>query len=173
MERFASAEALRQHQSSLVEGVDPDKKIITICGGTGCTAFGSLSVTEAFEAELRARGVADTVSVKKTGCHGFCEKGPVVVILPSKVFYANVQVEDVERVVERTVLNDEIIEDLLYVDSATKQKIVYDHEIPFYAKQTRLVFRLNGILDPIGLDDYILHEGYLATAKAASPKGAR
>ena len=86
--------------------------------------------------------------MKVTGCHGFCEKGPVVVILPSKVFYPSVKVEDVPRIVEKTVLGGEVIEELLYVDPATGQRIVYDHEVPFYAQQQRLVFRLNGTAGP-------------------------
>lgn len=168
MGRFVSVKAFLDHQQQLSATLDPNAKIITICGGTGCTAFGSPNVRKAFETELEKRGVATDVSVKVTGCHGFCEKGPVVVILPSKVFYPNVQVEDVPRIVEKTVINNEVIDELLYVDPATKQKIAYDHEVPFYAKQTRLVFRLNGLLDPIDLDDYIAHDGYLAAVKALS-----
>jgi NADH-quinone oxidoreductase subunit F len=148
--------------------IDPNKRTITICGGTGCTAFGSPNVREAFSKEIEKRGVADQIAVKATGCHGFCEKGPVVVIQPKKVFYPSVRVEDVPRIVERTVLNDEIIEELLYVDPATTQRFAFDHEVPFYAKQQRLVFRLNGVLDPIDLDDYVAHDGYMAMVKALS-----
>ncbi len=115
--------------------------MITICGGTGCTAFGSSAVREAFQQELERRNLAGKVAVKLTGCHGFCEKGPVVVILPSQVFYPSVKVEDVPRIVEKTVLADKVIEELLYVDPATGQRVVHDHEIPFYARQKRLVFQ--------------------------------
>ncbi len=168
MVRIDSVKAFDRLRDQIKSRIDPNKKTITICGGTGCTAFGSPGVREAFEREVEKRDLADEIAVKATGCHGFCEKGPVVVIQPSKVFYPSVQVEDVPRIVEKTVLKDEIIEELLYVDPATRQKIVYDHEVPFYAKQRRLVFRLNGILDPIDLDDYIAHDGYLAMVKALS-----
>jgi len=166
MGRFVSVESFREHQTQLEAALDPNAKVITVCGGTGCTALGSPSVRKAFETELEMRGLANEISVKVTGCHGFCEKGPVVVILPSKVFYPSVQVEDVPRIVEKTVLGDEVIDELLYVDPASKQKITYDHEVPFYAKQTRLVFRLNGLLDPVDIDDYISHDGYMGAVKA-------
>ena len=141
-------------------------KTITICGGTGCTAFGSTSVREAIQEELEARGLTDKVELKVIGCHGFCEKGPVVVILPSRVFYPSVQSAAVARIIDETVLGEDVIEEFLYVDPVTRQKATYDHEIPFYAKQQRLVFRLNGIIDPIDIDDYIAHDGYAAAAKA-------
>ena len=168
MERLGSFKKFYSRHKTLKAAQDPNKKVITICGGTGCTAFGSPNVRKAFEAELKKRDLSENIFVKVTGCHGLCEKGPVVVILPGKVFYPNVKVEDVPRIIEKTVLGDEVIEELLYVDPATKQKILYDHQVPFYAKQTRFVFRLNGILDPTDLDDYIALDGYLAMVKALS-----
>jgi NADH-quinone oxidoreductase subunit F len=168
MQRIVSVQAFRAWQERLKGAVDPNRRVITICGGTGCTAFGSPSVQEAFRSELEKWRVADRISVKVTGCHGFCEKGPVIVILPSKVFYPNIRVEDVPEIVEKTVLRDEIIERLLYVDPVTKQRIVYDHEVPFYARQQRAVFRLNGLLDPTSLEDYVCHDGYAAAVKALS-----
>ena len=166
MKEASSASSFREWQGRLRAGLDPDRKMVTICGGTGCVAFGAHSVRKAFEDELRKRGLEHEIPVRATGCHGFCEKGPIVVVLPSKVFYPSVQPEDVPEVVERTVLRDEIIERLLYVDPTTNQKIVHDHEVPFYARQQRIVFRLNGILDPISLEDYVARDGYAAAAKA-------
>ncbi len=168
MARIESVGAFRRWREKIRSGIDSDKRTITICGGTGCTAFGSSSVKEAFTNEIERLGVADRIAVKATGCHGFCEKGPVVVIRPEKIFYPSVKVEDVPRIVERTVLHDEIIEELLYVDPASKQRFAYDHEVPFYAKQQRLVFRLNGVIDPVDLEDYLAHDGYLAMVKALS-----
>ncbi|MFO8006722.1 MAG: NADH-ubiquinone oxidoreductase-F iron-sulfur binding region domain-containing protein [Candidatus Brocadiia bacterium] len=166
MQRLATVPEFRQWQESLREALDPDRAVVTICGGTGCSAFGSGDVQQAFEAEIQRRGLQDEVSVKRTGCHGFCEKGPVVVLLPSKVFYPNVQVEDVPEIVEKTVVGGEPIERLLYVDVATGRRIAYDHEVPFYAGQQRLVFRLNGIIDPVSIEDYVANEGYSAIAEA-------
>ena len=168
MMRFDSAEQLRIRREQLRGAADSNRKAVTICGGTGCTAFGSPVVQEAFRAELARRGLAEKVPVTVTGCHGFCEKGPIVVILPSRVFYPSVQTEDVPRIVEKTVIGGEIIEELLYVDPATGRRVALDHELPFYAKQTRLVFRLNGVIHPTDLDDYIAHDGYSAAARALS-----
>jgi NADH-quinone oxidoreductase subunit F len=165
MKPLASIQEFLQLHDRLKSRIDPSQKIVSLCG-TGCLAVGSSAVKEAFERELAKRGAR--VPVKVTGCHGFCEKGPLVVIQPSRVFYPSVQVEDVPRIVEKTVLGGQPIEELLYVDPATGQRVTCDHEVPFYAKQTRLVFRLNGILDPNDLEDYIAHDGYRAMAKALS-----
>ncbi len=166
MKQASSASAFREWQDRLKAEISSDRKMVTICGGTGCVAFGASGVKKAFEDEIKRRGLECDIPVKITGCHGFCEKGPVVVILPAKVFYPSVQAEDVPEIVERTVLSDEVIERLLYVDPATDRKIVHDHEVPFYARQQRIVFRLNGILDPISLEDYVARGGYAAAAKA-------
>ena len=166
MARLGGADAFRKWQGKLKAALSPDKREITICGGTGCIAFGSPLVQKAFLAEFSKRGLESEISVKMTGCHGFCEKGPVVVITPEKIFYPNVQVDDVPEIVERTLLKGEVIERLLYVDPATGEKIARDDEVPFYAKQQRAVFRLNGVLDPIDLKDYVARDGYAAAAKA-------
>jgi len=168
MDRLVTVRAFREWQDRLALGLDPNRKTITICGGTGCTAFGAPAVQEAFQREIARRGAAGEVPVKVTGCHGFCEKGPVVVILPSKVFYPSVQVEDVPEIVEKTVLRGEIVERLLYVDPITQRKVAHDHEVPFYARQQRFVFRLNGVLDPTSLEDYVAHGGYVSAAKVLS-----
>ncbi len=164
--RLDSAAAFFRRQQSLKDAFDPRRRMITLCGGTGCTAFGSAAVKQAFEEELARRGLAGRIPVKVTGCHGFCEKGPVLVILPSRIFYPSVQAEDAPRIIEKSVLGDEPIEELLYVDPATGQRIAYEHDVPFYARQQRLVFRLNGSLDPVGLEDYLARDGYAAAAKA-------
>ena len=89
MERLTTLEGFHALHDQLKGALDPNAKIVTICGGTGCAAFGALPLQAAFEAEIEKQGAGDQVSVKMTGCHGFCEKGPVVVILPSKAFYPN------------------------------------------------------------------------------------
>jgi len=166
MARFDSIDAFRRWQRELAAALDPKRKEITVCGGTGCSAFGSGDVQQAFRDELERRGLAETVAIKRTGCHGFCEKGPVVVILPERIFYPNVRCEDVPEIVDRTVLGGKVIRRLLYVDPATGRRIAHDHKLPFYARQQRSVFRLNGILDPIDLADYVARDGYAAAAKA-------
>ena len=166
MERLGSIDAFRGWQRELKRTLDPKQKLITICGGTGCTAFGAPRVEQAFRDEVARRGLSESVSVKRTGCHGFCEKGPVVVILPQGIFYPNVQVEDIGEIIDETVIEGKTIKRLLYVDPATGKRIAKDHKVPFYARQQRAVFRLNGILDPTDLGDYVARDGYAAAAKA-------
>ncbi len=166
MERLTSVSEFQQWQDTLKAALDPNKKVVTICGGTGCTAFGAPVVQEAFEKAIAEADAQERISVKTTGCHGLCEKGPVVVIQPDKIFYSSIQVEDVPEIVGKSVLGGELVDRLLYVDPATKSKIALDHEVPFYAKQQRLVFRLNGLIDPTSLEDYVAHDGYAAAKKA-------
>jgi len=123
MARLTSVDGFREWQDTLKAALNPEQKVITICGGTGCTAFGAPLVQEAFEKAVVEAGVQDSVSVKTTGCHGLCEKGPVVVIQPEKVFYSSIDVEDVPEIVEKTVLGGELVDRLLYVDPATKSKL--------------------------------------------------
>lgn len=137
---------------------------ISVCSGTGCRAHGSLELVEAFRCQLDAKGLSD-VDVRASGCHGFCEQGPLVVIFPRKIFYRGVQIKDVDSVIEKTILNNELVESLLFKDPVTKKKYQLEHEVPFYAKQQRLVFRNNGKIDPAEIDDYIAADGYAALAK--------
>ena len=168
MERLTSVTAFREWQENLKSGVDPSRKQVTLCGDTGCMAFGAPNVRKAFEKSLADHGLQDHIALKVTGCHGFCEKGPVVVIEPEKIFYSCVQAEDVDEIVEKTLLKGELVERLLYVNPATKEKVVHDHEVPFYAIQERRVFRLNRLVSPLNLEDYVSREGFAAAVKALS-----
>jgi NADH:ubiquinone oxidoreductase subunit F (NADH-binding)/(2Fe-2S) ferredoxin len=166
MERLESLAAFLDWQRELRAADDPQRKQVTICGGTGCTAFGARDLLEAFASAVEARGVGDRVSVKMTGCHGFCEKGPVLVVLPEKIFYPSVKPEDVDEILDTTVLGDKIVERLVYSDPVSGERIVYNPAVPFYAKQQRAVFRLNGVIHPTALHDYVAHGGYGALAQA-------
>ena len=166
--RLDSLDALRALREELAKRRDPQARMITVCGGTACTAFMYPQVLVALERELEKRGLTDRIPLKSVGCPGFCSVGPIVIVHPSRVFYPNVREEDVSRIIEKTLLRDEIVEDLLYVDPATGQRIVHDTEVPFYAKQTRVVLGLSGVIHPTDLEDYIDHDGYAAVAKALS-----
>jgi NADH-quinone oxidoreductase subunit F len=119
-----------------------------------------------FEDEIEKQGIETKVYCKQTGCHGFCERGPVIVIGPKEIFYQKVNPRDVSEIVSRTLLNGEVVDRLLYVDPATGQKSLYEHEVPFYKKQTRQVLANNGRIDPTNILDYITIGGYQALAKA-------
>jgi len=166
MKRFTSVSDFEKCRQSLESSVGSCESVVTICGGTGCTALGSAQVYEAFEQQIDKHNLAGRVGLKQTGCHGFCEKGPVVVILPDQFFYPGVQVEDVEEILTETVVGGNPIDRLLYVDPSTGKKAAYEREVPFYAGQQRNVFRYNGKIDPVALEDYVTAGGYSALAAA-------
>jgi NADH:ubiquinone oxidoreductase subunit F (NADH-binding)/(2Fe-2S) ferredoxin/Pyruvate/2-oxoacid:ferredoxin oxidoreductase delta subunit len=138
---------------------------ITVCGGTGCHAYGCLKVAQAFEDEIRNQGLQDSVDVKTTGCHGFCERGPIVVIQPDGVFYQRIKLKDIKEVIAETIVGKKIIDRLLYVDPRTQEKIVHEKNVPFYKKQKRIIFGNNGFIDPTDIKDYIALDGYKALTK--------
>jgi NADH-quinone oxidoreductase subunit F len=144
------------------------KTEVLVCAGTGCLANGSLDVTEALEREIRGNGldVKLSLGLKSTGCHGFCEQGPLVVIQPKGVFYKGVKPKDAQEIVERTLTDGEVVERLLYRDPNTKKKIEQYTAIPFYSKQLRIALRNIGRIDPSDIDDYIAVGGYAGLAKA-------
>jgi NADH:ubiquinone oxidoreductase subunit F (NADH-binding)/(2Fe-2S) ferredoxin/formate hydrogenlyase subunit 6/NADH:ubiquinone oxidoreductase subunit I len=139
---------------------------IYLCAGTGCRAAGALDVAEAIRREIEARKLQDVVTLTCTGCQGFCERGPLCVQGPSGTFYQMLKPEDVKDLVGAAVEKGKVLDRLLYVDPTNGKRIVKEDEIPFYANQRRLVFGLNGRIDPFSIDDYIAHGGYHALVKA-------
>jgi len=139
---------------------------VTICNGTGCRACGGAPVTEAFVATLQQQGLTGRVEVMPTGCQGYCQRGPLVVIQPSGVLYQQVSPEDVPRIVASTIEKGELLEDLLLEDPVTGEKVPCEADIRFYSGQQRIVFALNGEIDPTSITDYISRDGYQALAKA-------
>ena len=144
-----------------------DKKtFVTVCGGTGCHAYGCLKVAQSFKDKIKKQKLQDSVSVRTTGCHGFCERGPIVVIHPDGIFYQRVQLKDIDEVIAETIINKKILDKLLYIDPKTEEKIIYEREVPFYKKQERIIFGNNGFIDPTEIKDYIAVNGYSAITKA-------
>jgi len=166
LQRIRCPEDLIRLREALVSDRDPNKPCITVCSGTGCQAYGCQQLTDAFRKELERRGLTDTVDIRTTGCHGFCERGPVVVIKPEGIFYQRMEVGDVAEVVEETLVNKRIVDHLLYTDPVTGEKIVHEHDVPFYKLQTRLILGNNGLIDPTSIEDYIAVGGYNALVKA-------
>ena len=166
MPRLNSPIELQKYREEVIAKRDPDKACITVCTGTGCHAYASEKVFKAFADEIAARGLADKVDLRGTGCHGFCEQGPIVVIFPEETCYVRVKPEDVPEIVSVTVLEKGIIERLLYTDPITNEKIVKESDIPFYKHQSRIVFGPNRFIDPKNIDDYIALGGYNALVKA-------
>lgn len=172
IKRIQTASDLQDLRSRITAGKSAAIPGISLCAGTGCRAAGSDEVTDAFKAEIERRGLQTSVQLKETGCHGFCERGPIVVIGPKKIFYQGVRPADIPEIIAETVLKGNIIERLLYVDPLTDEKIVYETDVPFYKKQTRIILGANGDIDPSEIEDYIAIEGYSALGKVllqASP----
>jgi NADH-quinone oxidoreductase subunit F len=169
MKKIESPEELKQFQNDIQAKRDPNQTCVAICAGTGCLALGSDKIIAAFKKEIVKQGLgAKVTTIRETGCPGFCEQGPIVVIYPEEICYLRVAVKDVPEIVSKTVINKEVIERLVYKDPATKEKIVKDSEIPFYKKQKRYVIGNNINVDPRSIEDYMATGGYSALAKAFS-----
>ena len=166
MNRFLHVTDLEKHREALIAAFDPNRTRITLCGGTGCNAQGSIKLVDALKAAVAKHGLSETVDVKVTGCHGFCEKGPVVVIRPANTFYIQVKAEDADELVRVTLKENAVVDRLLYTDPGSGRTILREQDVPFYAKQTRVILAENGHLDPTSIDDYILRGGYSALGKA-------
>ena len=164
--KLRSDKDLMALQEAIGKERDPNKTCVTVCGGTGCRAWGGEEVRLAFIEEIGKQGLEGKVDVMRTGCHGFCERGPVVVILPKEIFYQQVGLGDVPEIVSKTLKDSRLVERLLYTDPATGKVVTYDHDVPFYKGQMRQVFSDNGRIDPTEIRDYIGRGGYSALSKA-------
>jgi NADH:ubiquinone oxidoreductase subunit F (NADH-binding)/(2Fe-2S) ferredoxin/Pyruvate/2-oxoacid:ferredoxin oxidoreductase delta subunit len=144
---------------------DPERRVVSLCAGSGCGAYGTQEVRRALEQEVLKNGLKGKVEIKVTGCHGFCEQGPIMVIYPEGIFYPKVKPEDVPEIVAKTIVNGEVIENKLYKDPLSKKRISKEKDVPFYRQQLRIVFGNNGLIDPTNIDDYIAMDGYSALIK--------
>ena len=137
------------------------KHYVLVCGGTGCESSKADDIFVNLKAEVANAGLEHDVQVVKTGCFGFCEKGPIVKVLPEDAFYVEVKPEDAEEIVKETLVKGRIVKRLAYVDESGKTSAVPE-EIGFYQKQMRIVLRL---IDPEKIDEYIARDGYAALEK--------
>ncbi len=166
MAKLKSAGELESLRKAVQAKKEPNRVVITVCNGTGCHAHGCKGVTEAFREAVINQKLEAEVDIKATGCHGFCERGPLVVIKPREIFYQRVRVKDVPEILAGAVRKGNPIERLLYTDRQTGQKIVRENEVPFYKLQKRLIFGNNGAIDPTAIEDYLAAGGYTALPKA-------
>jgi NADH-quinone oxidoreductase subunit F len=161
MEKATTPQALFQIIEKHEKARDPNAVRISVCGGTGCKASGAGPLIEAFRKEIADRKL--DVEVISTGCHGFCERGPLVVLHPSGVFYQKVKIKDIPEILDKTLVTGELIPRLQYRDE-NRQVYVKEKEVPFYKDQERIVFAMNGHIDPTRLDHYLSMQGYRALA---------
>ena len=142
----------------------PEHVQILTCGGTGCKASNSAAIAENLKASLEKYGMADKVEVITTGCFGFCEKGPIVKILPDNTFYTKVTPEDADEIVREHIVGGKKVERLLYVDPETNASVSDSQHMNFYRKQVRIALRNCGVIDPENIKEYIARDGYSALA---------
>ncbi|MCI5892843.1 MAG: NADH-quinone oxidoreductase subunit NuoF [Clostridiales bacterium] len=141
---------------------------VLVCGGTGCTSSGSLTLIDEFEKQLEKNNLTQEVKIVKTGCFGLCALGPVVIVYPEGAFYSMVKPEDVAEIVEEHLLKGRIVQRLLYDESVHEgsDEIKSLGEVDFYKKQHRIALRNCGVINPENIDEYIARDGYAALGKA-------
>ena len=164
MPRINSPKELENFRKELRKKRDPKKPVITISSGTCGIARGSERVIAAFKEEIEKRGLGNKVNIRVTGCLGFCEKEPLVIIYPEEICYTSVRPEDVAEILQ-SMKEKKIVKHLLYVDPVTNERAIHRADIPFYKHQQRIVLGLNELIDPKKIEDYIALGGYSALAK--------
>jgi NADH:ubiquinone oxidoreductase subunit F (NADH-binding)/(2Fe-2S) ferredoxin/Pyruvate/2-oxoacid:ferredoxin oxidoreductase delta subunit len=167
MPRIHSPAELEEFRKEVLSKRDPKKPCIAVCTGTGCLALGAAGVVAALKEEIERNGLnAEVVDLRETGCPGFCERGPIIVIYPEETCYVQVQAKDAAEIVSETIIHKKVVDRLLYVDPITKEAAVREAEIPFYRNQMRLLIGNNIRLDPKSIDNYFAIGGYSALIKA-------
>ncbi len=165
--RISSPEGLGQLRKGILSKRDPNKLIISICTMSVCgQSRGSVDVCKRFKDEIRHAGLENKVDIRETGCQGFCEREPVVIIFPEGIYYVNVKPDDVPEIISTTLVKRELVERLLYTDPTTGKKGAKESDISFYKNQMRIVFGNNRYINPRYIDDYIALGGYSALSRA-------
>ncbi|MBE7061957.1 MAG: NADH-quinone oxidoreductase subunit NuoF [Clostridiales bacterium] len=172
---FKSREELQAYRNESIARLSAENKRIIVCAGAGCVSKGALKIYDKFAEIMKEKGVAfslelqkephsDNVRLKQSGCHGFCEIGPLVRVEPQGWLYVKVKVEDCEEIIEKTIVNGECVDRLVY----TQDGKVYreQKEIPFYKKQTRMILDNCDKIDATVIDEYLATGGYTALEKA-------
>ena len=135
---------------------------LLVCGGTGCRASESAKIEEKLKSELEKRNLDQTVQVISTGCFGFCEKGPIVKVMPDNTFYTHVTPADAEIIVAEHVVKGRRVEKLMYIDPSSKEMVGESNKMGFYKKQLRIALRNCGFINPENIEEYIARDGYQA-----------
>ena len=165
MTRISSFQDLEATRRLLLDDRKRLRATIALCGGTGCKVSRSQAVIDAVKRELAEQRLGEDVGLRVTGCHGFCEQGPLMILEPDNTLYCHVSPDDAADIISKTILAGEIIERLLYTDPVSGKPIRTASEIPFYRAQSRHLLSQNPQVDPCSIDDYIASGGYAALAK--------
>jgi len=164
--RRAAKSGVRVAVSAAADG----KRRVAVCAGTACVFAGSFKVHDAFVEAVAAAGLSDKVDVVIVGCHGLCSQGPLAVIAGEETYYPRLKPADAARIVHEHLGAGTVVEDLLYVDPQSGEKIACWHDIPFYKQQTRIALRDVGVIHPERIDEYIARGGYEAARAVVSKK---
>ena len=165
-EKSESSEALVQVEAAMTDTDDTKVKMhVLCCGGTGCKSSASDEIVANFNSILKEKGLQDKVMVVKTGCFGFCEKGPIVKMIPDNTFYTQVKPEDVQRIVEEHIVQGNKVKDLLYLDPETNEHVADSKHMNFYKKQLRIALRNCGFINPEDVNEFIARDGYEALGR--------
>lgn len=168
--------ALREKSNTLVSAdtcgvtAGTEKMQILVCGGTGCKASASHAIASRLQETLRCKNLEDEVEVVTTGCFGFCEKGPIVKIIPDNTFYVHVTENDVDTIVNEHIIHSRKVEHLLYKNPETGEPVSDSKHMNFYKKQMRIALRNCGFIDPENIGEYIARDGYEALARCLENK---
>jgi NADH:ubiquinone oxidoreductase subunit F (NADH-binding)/(2Fe-2S) ferredoxin/Pyruvate/2-oxoacid:ferredoxin oxidoreductase delta subunit len=165
MDRLTHPSQVHEWKTRALFGRPPCAKTVVISSGTCGQASGSLGIIDAFADEIAKRGLEDLISVKVTGCHGFCELEPNIIVYPDGLFYKNLEPGQVARIIDLTLLEDRIIPALVPVDVVNGIKYPFQKDIPFYRKQMRWLTESNFRIDPTSIEDCVAQDGYQALAK--------
>ena len=165
MKKLKTAGELEQLRDEILSRRDPDRNCIVTSVGTCGLACGSEDVVKAISRALSDLGLKNSVDIRTTGCQGFCEIEPVVVIYPKRILYQQVTPADILEIISKTVIKDKVIEKFLYIDPSTGEKIIHEQDVPFYSKQNRLLLDNNRLIDPHKIEDYLAIGGYSALSK--------
>jgi len=166
MNKIKSVSDLKRWKKDIIERQKQVKTTVSVCGGTGCHAYGCKKVRDQFAKAIKKNKMVNKIRLRFTGCRGLCERGPIVTIQPQGIFYQRVQEKDVPLILSETVKKGKLLDHLLYDDSVTKRKVTSEKKIPFYKAQNRLILGNNGLIEPTEIEDYIGIGGYNALSKA-------
>mgnify|MGYP002517028599 CR=1 FL=1 len=165
-DQLESAVAVRNNENGIHAEDKKYRAHVLICGGTGCTASGSHTISDVLKAELEKNNIADEIKIVHTGCFGLCALGPVMVVYPEGTFYSRVKPEEIPEIVSEHLVGGNPVKKYLYADTVDGDKIKSLNETPFYKKQHRVALRNCGVIDPEDINEYIARGGYQALGKA-------
>ena len=169
-DRIRTSEDLEEVRAKIIKGESSKIPCIVIPSGTCCQARGSSEVVEAFQQEIEKHSLRDNIALRITGCGGFCQSEPNLIIYPEEIYYQKVSPDDAEEVISETVLRGRVINRLLYADPNTGERFAHLSEIPFFKKQKRLLLANNLQVDPTSINDYLAINGYSALSKVLREK---